>query len=127
MVRDFLRQAAREPFVYGQWDCAMTVANWVREVMGSDPAPALRGSYRTRLGWMRIVKRAGGLPALVGGLAERAGMVRCAGDRPGDIGVVDCPGVGPAGAIRTGRGWAVKLDRGLLVGEMSALAAWRFA
>jgi hypothetical protein len=122
----FLRRAAGEPFRFGEWDCAMTLANWVREVSGEDPAPMLRGRYRTRLGWMRIVKREGGLVALVGALAFGAGMKPTDRPAPGDVGVVEVPGVGHAGAIRTARGWAVKLDDGIVAGEMPWLAAWSF-
>lgn len=103
----------------------MTLANWLRDLTGEDPARDLRGRYHTRLGWVRIVKRAGGLAPLVGRLAEAAGMVRVENAEPGDIGIVEVPGVGEAGAIRTPRGWAVKLNDGIIAGEMTCLAAWR--
>lgn len=120
----FLRRAASEPRVAGHWDCAMTVANWVEAETGRDPAPHLRGAY-TDAAWPRIVERAGGLVALVGGLAEAAGLAPTDAPEPGDIAVVDTP-VGPAGAIRTEVGWAMKLDRGITVSPRpTLLAAWK--
>lgn len=125
-LTEFLRLMAGERFVHGETDCAMTLANWVRAQTGTDPAKTLRGRYRTRLGWVRIVKRAGGLVTLVDGMAVGAGMTRTDEPRPGDIGVVDIPGVGQAGAIKTQNGWAMKLDDGVSVGQPVMLAAWRF-
>lgn len=72
----FLRGALDRPFVFGDCDCAMTVANWVREAAGSDPGADLRGRYRTRLGWMRIVKREGGMEAMFSARLDAAGLTR---------------------------------------------------
>lgn len=122
----FLREAAAAPFAYGDWDCALTLARWVERLTGIDPAPALRGRYRTRLGWVRIVNRAGGLVPLVGGLAEAAGMQPiAAAPRVGDIAVIKTI-VGPAGAIWVGTRWAIKVQSGLTGGPAPALAVWGF-
>lgn len=125
-LADFLRRASAEPFVYGEWDCAMFMANWVREQTGRDPAEALRGAYSGETGWRRIVLREGGLRALVGSLARTAGLVEIdpATAMPGDVGVVRLA-VGEAGGIRVEGGWAVKVRRSVAMGPADALAAWR--
>lgn len=122
----FLRRAAAEPFAYGEWDCAMFLANWVRGLTGSDPAAALRGAYRGEAGWRRLVLREGGLVALVGRVARSAGLVEVEAGReePGDIGVIRTR-LGATGAIRVAGGWAVKVRRSVAIGPADALAAWR--
>lgn len=74
----FLAEASGAPFRFGDWDCALTVANWVEAATGRDPASSLRGRYATRLGWVRIVNRAGGMLPLFAGLARQAGLKRVA-------------------------------------------------
>lgn len=125
-LSDFLCRASAEPFVYGEWDCAMFVANWVRAVTGNDPAAALRGSYSGEAGWRRLVLRGGGLRALVGSVARSAGLVEIdpASATPGDIGVI-ATRMGQTGAIRVDAGWAVKMRRSVAIGPADALGAWR--
>lgn len=72
----FLAQAAGRPFVFGETDCAMTVADWVASATGRDPGATLRGRYRTRFGWLRLATRAGGMCPLFDGLARGAGLKR---------------------------------------------------
>lgn len=122
----FLDRAAGEPFRYGDWDCSMFVANWVELRTGQDPASALRGRYRTRLGWMRIVRKSGGLVALVERLALGVGLLPTTEPGVGDIGVVETSNIGPACGIRIGRGWAVKLGDGMSAAALPMMAAWRF-
>lgn len=103
----------------------MTLANWVRARTGIDPAHELRGRYRTKIGWMRIVKRAGGLLPLVERLALTVGMHRVDTPVAGAVGVVETA-LGPVGAIRTAKGWAMKVGDGIAIGPARALAAWDF-
>lgn len=128
LLSAFLREAAAAPFAYGEWDCAITLARWIECATGRDPAPELRGRYATRFGWLRIVSRAGGLDALVGRLALAAGLKVRAPDElaAGDIGVVALPTLerGQAGAIFTGKRWAMKLTDGLTAGNPELVRAW---
>jgi hypothetical protein len=123
----FLRQAAAQPFAYGDWDCALTLANWVRAATGVDPAPALRGAYGSERGYRRLLVAQGGLEALVDALAAAAGLRRIAPDEAlsGDIGLVDVPTRGLTGAIRSTDFWAIKLARPLTFVKVAAVAAWR--
>lgn len=125
---EFLRDAAAAPFAYGEWDCAMTLANWLERQTGRDPAVELRRRYHTRRGWLRIVARAGGLVPLVGGLALAVGMREVAADElaAGDVGVVMLPALegGHAGAIYGAGRWVLKLRHGLTGARLPAVRAW---
>lgn len=125
-LKAFLARAAAEPFVFGEWDCAMTVANWVRERTGEDPATELRGTYSSDAEWQAIVAREAGLSELVDALAFGAGMSRTAAPGIGDIGVVHVPTLGDVVAIKGPRGWVMKLNTGLTSGPARVLAAWGF-
>jgi len=130
-VAEFLREAAAAPFIFGEWDCCMFLANWVRFARGGiDPAPDLRGAYTTDDGWRAKVEEEGGLVRLVGRIADRAGLGRVHPDdaMPGDVGVVR---IGSndfeLGGVCAAPGkWAVKLQRGVQqFPGTRALAAWR--
>lgn len=120
----FLWRVSGEPFQVGTRDCGLTLADWVRECRGVDPAAPARGRYRTKLGWQRLASRAGGLTALVGGLLEAIGLEPTEAPKIGDVGVVIVPIVGEACAIRTARGWAVKLTDGLIRADFRTVRAW---
>lgn len=121
----FLRDVAATEWIFGETDCSMTVANWVKLRTGRDPGHSLRGHYRTERGWKRIAAKAGGLGPLFDRLAADAGLVSTDDPEPGDIGLVELPGFGPAGAIRVRRGWFVHMKKGVTVAPFPTLAAWR--
>lgn len=120
---DFIARAAAEPFRFGEWDCCMTVANWVWEATGADPAAALRRTYGED-GWPALVEDAGGMVALIGQVATTAGLTPTLDPRPGDIGVIETRR-GPIAAIKVTRGWMFKLNDGVSVWPGTPLAAWR--
>lgn len=126
----FIREAAAAPFAFGDWDCSMFLANWIRAVTGFDPAAELRGRYRTRLGWLRLVTREGGLEALVGRLVVAAGMTPIAIGEAclGDVALAELPPVerGRVGAILAGDRWIMKLAGGLTAGRPRIVRAWGF-
>ncbi len=126
VLASFLQRMASEPFRYGEWDCALAVANWVREATGIDPAERLRGRYRTELGWKLVAGRAGGLPALFADIASRVGLSAVHDSpRPGDVGLVQVRSLGVFGAIRGEGRWVVKLNNGVVGADFPALAVWR--
>ena len=49
---------ARMPFVWGESDCVLVCADWVRQCRGVDPAASMRGAYSSpqelnrRFGWL---------------------------------------------------------------------------
>lgn len=121
----FVQSLASDPFIYGETDCLMTLANWVRFVTGNDPAVHLRGQYHDEAGWRAIVSDAGGMVLLVDTIASRAGLVRADGEPVvGDVAIVDSK-IGEVGGVRLERGWAVKLNRSLTRIRAPAIALWR--
>lgn len=75
-LRRHLRAMAERPFIYGDCDCALAVADWVRTATGVDPASSLRGAYDNEAGWQLRVAAAGGLVQLFDTLARRSGLER---------------------------------------------------
>lgn len=124
-LAEFLRRVAAADFREGEWDCAMTIANWVLEATGRDPALEFRGRYASTLGWAKIVRREGGLVPLVDRLMLSVGLRQTGEAQEGDVGVVPSL-VGATCAIRVARGWAAKVGPGLLVAPSAPLAAWTF-
>jgi hypothetical protein len=121
----FLRATAEGAFVFGQTDCSMTVANWVKAARGRDPGAPLRGRYSTRLGWVRIVNRAGGLLPVFSRLLRQAGLRRTATPVPGDVGLVTVPRFGVFGAIKVKRGWFVRMQGRVVIAPFKHIAAWK--
>lgn len=111
---DFLEAMAARPFADGRHDCLLTVADWVRSVIGRDPAAPFRGRYRTVLGRERLLRRLGGMEAAMRDGAARVGL--SATDRPvsGDVGLIRHRGQALA-AIHTDGLWAVQSSAGLTV------------
>lgn len=133
---EFLDSAAARPFRPGEHDCCLFLADWVRERMGVDPAPHLRGRYRTRLGYARILLLHGGFVATVGGCAARVGLERTKAPVKGDIGVIlartlhtypEPVGAICVGAAPGGLGWACLTPGGLMIGASGFEAAWGVA
>lgn len=51
--------AYRVPFKWGEHDCALWSAQWVREATGQDFGSGWEGKYKTELGAARLLKRLG--------------------------------------------------------------------
>lgn len=113
------------PFKYGKADCGLTVADWVLDATGQDPAADLRGRYRSAAGAIRVVREAGGSD-LVGLVTARLGqpMAPLMAQR-GDI--VEVPGEdGPALGICIGGDLVAMRPAGLATIAMAnAVRAWR--
>lgn len=58
-LSDYIDSVRHRPFVYGEHDCALFAAGAIEAVTGIDPAAALRGKYKTRLGGLRLLKKLG--------------------------------------------------------------------
>lgn len=123
-MSDFLRAMARASFVWGSCDCSLVMADWCRAARGVDPAASLRGRYSTAAGAMRHVLRLGGFEAMARSLMAGCGFATTQDPRPGDVGLVKHPTVGPVFAIRCALGWAVKSPDGVAVDRYPTLVAW---
>ena len=124
MLNAFLEAVAATPFVDGQSDCALTIADWVIVATGCpDPALHLRGQYDSALQRERLLRRLGGLEAVVADCARRANLVETSEPRRGDIGVIRL-GRQVLSAICLGERWATKGDGLVVAAADEVLMAW---
>lgn len=96
----YVAQVSRDPFAFGQNDCALFAAGAVLAMTGSDYAAPYRGRYTTLIGGLRHLRRAGfadhiALAAATFPTAKRGS--------PGDLAVVETPD-GPALGVVQGAG-----------------------
>lgn len=134
-LAEYLDAAAGRRVDWRTWDCARFLAGWVEEQTGLQLGASWWPKYSTAPQWRRLVRAGGGLVAVFDGEAQAAGLMRHAlpyDAKPGDAAVV-LGSLGnpfrrrePAGALRTGIGWAtLRPGGGLFVGQFEPLAAWR--
>ena len=62
----YVQARQSRPFVWGDHDCCLFGADWVRELHGVDLAGDVRGKYKTALGAARIVGHGFSLATFVG-------------------------------------------------------------
>ena len=128
LLPEYLKNEAGRGFELGAADCVTLAADWVRLRRGVDPIADCRG-YAGDANACLIDK--GGR----GGLIRAAGQaLRCLGlpmtrdPQPGDVAVVKLGANLAICAIRTPRGWVMRLDDGLAsvpAERVRLLAAWR--
>lgn len=103
------------------------VAGWVELRRGVDPMAALSG-YGNETEAMALVSRWGGLARTMGRTLRAAGLSLTRTPHPGDVALVTLRDGHATGAIRTNRGWAMRLDSGMAMLPPDAVrivAAWR--
>lgn len=126
-LREFLRASYDKPFVWGERDCALWLADWVMVRRGIDLGAGFRGTYSSEHGCNMLLAREGGLLKLAARLFAAAGIaaVDVADATAGDAGCVDAP-FGPTLGIVTGRRVALLGRDGLVVSAAyRTLAAWK--
>ena len=102
-----------KPFVWGETDCMLVLADWIARVRGVDPASAIRGTYDSRgscqreTGFLRDP-----VAAVERCLATIGGLERVSAPRAGDMALIlvrEPDGrVSPCGALWLGEAWACK-------------------
>lgn len=71
-----LDQWRRARFVWGQTDCVMATANYIRDMTGNDPAAPWRGTYDDEAGAIAVYSAFGGVLGLFQHGAALAGLQR---------------------------------------------------
>jgi hypothetical protein len=97
------------PCVWGESDCCMLLAGWLRSLGVAMDLPAYASEAEAR----RIIARAGGLVALLDPIASKAGLQPVHHPRFGDVCVIALEHAqvgaiwlhGPYCAVRTDDGW----------------------
>lgn len=121
MLGDYLAEAARKKHVYGVHDCCTFPADWA--VLNGWPDPMAEW----RLGYINAAPANDGLFPLFAAGMDGVGIPRTSQVIEGDIGAVTIFGH-EAGAIFTGRRWALVAPRGMAftTADPSIVrAAWR--
>ena len=108
-----LHRWAAKPFIWGETDCMLCLAEWVLRVTGRDPAAAVRGVYDSRgscqreTGFLRNP-----IMAVEACLDTIGGLPRVDTPQPGDMAVLmllDSEGrISPCGALWLGSAWGCK-------------------
>jgi hypothetical protein len=123
-----LHRSMAQPFVWGESDCMLDVANYLLLLTGRDCGKRYRGLYDSAF---TCQKASGFLNDPVKPMAECAEefpLAMTTEPKRGDVGVVlvqDGRKVKATGGICLGRSWAVKAETGLAIGPaIEVLAAW---
>lgn len=118
------------PHRWGETDCLMLPADWVKRIRGVDPAEDVRLTYETGAECQRVWRFFTEPLLAVAPRMEKAGLSRTARPVPGDVGIIlvqTDPGVSrPHGALFLGRNWAVKCADGSVcaLAAPKIIAAW---
>lgn len=123
----YLSVAARRAFDWGICDCMTLIADWVAQVRGVDPMAELRRCYDSPASCHRLTRYFDDPVGVVE--AQLGGLSRTDAPAPGDVAVIEAPGVtrDPVGAIWTGKSWACRAPEGLTTirpAFVRILAAW---
>lgn len=103
----FLPYYRRRPFEWGQCDCCLFVADWVRNMCGVDPAAALRGRYHSPSGAKRALRRAGFNSIMAIADAAFGERVSAFALARGDIGLLLQDGAPALGIVWGANVWAM--------------------
>lgn len=124
IVANHVRRWAAIDFVWGQSDCSLVLADYVRDVTGIDGAEHLRGRYGDRTAAEAVAGLDRGLEHVISACASRCGLMRTIAPVRGDIGVMKLRHLEFAG-LCLGDRWAVKSPDGVLfLDGPELIAAW---
>lgn len=117
-------EAARvRPFVWGELDCCLFVADCCVAACGIDPAAVYRGRYTTARGSQRVLaKEHGSIAAVLDAHFQRIDPALA---QRGDSVVFDGPLGQTAGLIWAGQVWAMTEQGARPVPDVVPLLAWR--
>lgn len=120
----YLQRELNRPFIWGESDCALFVADWVALETGRDGAAELRGRYESEPDAARLMPR--GLLDVVDQCARSIGLDRTSEPSAGDIAIIRagdevvCAIKAPSGA------WAARLNYEMIFTSAGrVVAAWR--
>lgn len=131
----YLSHAMVKPWRWGEFDCMLWVADWVKVCTGIEVAAEYRDRYTTAREARNLIKEAGGIVELMDLCVSRAGAKRTIDPGPGDFGLVRVPFKPwrhrwiqvPAGALCLRDDmWAMKPADGsqLIIHPFPVVAAW---
>ena len=115
-------------FKWGEHDCMLSVANYLLDVTGKDPAEEYRGMYDDRLSCARLTGFHEDSVGLFRKCVEGIGLIETQDPQSGDVGVIDVlqpTGIVTIGALYLGKNWAAQAESGLIIcPAIKVYAAW---
>lgn len=120
----FLSRQMALPFIWGETDCMMMLADWCLVNGWPDPAADYRLTYHDQSSCQRETRFLTDPLDVTSRCFAAVGMAVTGDPREGDVGVVQ---IGPrrfAGAIKTAYGWVSKADEGVTYHDAPAMRAW---
>lgn len=126
-LADYLRAEAGRRFELGTADCVTLAADWLRLRRGIDPLADCRGYAGDANACLVDKGGRGGLLRAAGRALRQAGLPMTRNPQPGDVAVVKLGDNLATCAIRSARGWVLRLDDGLASvppERVRVLAAW---
>lgn len=123
-MEGWLNQWRRSRFVWGQTDCVMATANYVRDLTGKDPAAAWRGTYDDEGGAVALYGAFGGVLGLVSHAAHLSELQSLDAPVAGSPVVCDLGGKEIAG-VWLGDRVAFMSLRGCVEMRAKVLGAWK--
>lgn len=132
-LQEFMQAQSAIPFRWGQSDCLLFCAEWVKQSTGTDPATCFRGTYATEEEAQELVRRQGGFVAATEAALAASGLsYRSLGrgqHEAGAIGIIaDRETHQLRGGVSTGRGWIMKSPLGVIAdqtGRLLVVRAWQ--
>lgn len=105
------------PFIWGETDCMLVLADWIERVHGVDTADHLRLAYDDFGSCQRVSRFFTDPEACVEGCVSKLGLARADDPVAGDIGLLRLPDekgrIRPFGGLWLGEAWAVKAPQGV--------------
>ena len=123
-VQTALMRWAREPFVWGETDCMLSVADYLIDAVGVDCGGRFRGKYASRRGCMRVSSFHRDPVKPFADCVAEIPLAVTAAPVFGDVGVVEIGGVA-VGGLCLGDKWAARGDEGVIITKsFKVLKAW---
>ncbi|MBW7967587.1 DUF6950 family protein [Bradyrhizobium sp. BR 10261] len=135
LLADYLASAAARDFAYGQFDCAILMADWLMACGWPDAMPDRRGTYSTERAFRAAVRSEGGLVASCRRRFARIGLREASQPRHGDVALALVPFARrrgrwlrrPTGALVLDGGGLVVMaqsPRGVVAARLPLLVSW---
>lgn len=110
-LAEYLDGLTRRKWKWGETDCLMILADWVRLNHGVDPAAAYRGRYHSEDEYRALLKEGGGIVPTVNRALAQIDISRTDDPKPGDIGIIRAPTMVRRGRVHLGRLGAIYVER----------------
>lgn len=123
-----INEWASTPFMWGTSDCGKSVAKYVYEACGRDPAREMHGQYKTRNECYKWIKaHYGSVLAMAEAGFAGAGLSETSVPELGDVGVVKLEGTNYyVIALYDGHLWSTRMRNvGIYSAKAKVLKAWR--